>query len=373
MKENTYKKWEVTVIVAIIIIVLAIFFAVLYVNFAGHKEASVLPNDTESEKSTDSESLTESETTHITETELVTTAPQSEPIFDMPPEERIQAELDERCLEIISWLEASVPRYHQEAETDAEGLEIKPAQEYTPPVAFYYQDLATGCSMAYNADHVFYTASIIKEPYVLWVLGEIEKAEAEGTAAGTKFDVLSEFVYTEDKYRSGSGVIQKSEFGTVYTYLDLLKLSITQSDNVAFAEIRNIYGRAGFNAFSEKLGVSSTKKSLYSASAREMGAYLWETYSFFESGSDYAEMLKGWMLDTNHRIMIPRAVSPVRAANKYGWDLEAYHDMAIVFDDNPYLLVIMTELDNGSGADNSFIRELAGKINDAHCEILGDK
>lgn len=367
MKENTYKTSTVILFVAITVIVIAAFSVGIWFLLSKDESTPVAFDDTGTSESATTDNVTDSDT----ETEETTVPPETEPPIEPTFAEKAQAELDARLSEILNWLEKAVPSYKTAEETDAEGNVTKPSEEYKPPVSFYYMDLKTGCSMAYNEEQVFYTASIIKEPYVLWALREIEKAEAENAAVGTKFDVNSVFVYTEDKYRSGSGTIQKSEYGTAYSYLELLKLSITQSDNVAFAEIRNIYGRGGFNSFSESLGVVSPKRSLYSASAREMGAYLEETYRYFESGTKYAEMLKSWMLSTNHRVMIPSAVNPARAANKYGWDIEAYHDMAIVFDENPYLLVIMTELDNGSGADNRFIRELVGKINTAHREIIG--
>ena len=66
--------------------------------------------------------------------------------------------------------------------------------------------------------------------------------------------------------------------------------------------------------------------------------------------------------------MIPHAVkSPV--ANKYGWDLGAYHDMGVVFHEHPYIVVVMTELENGSSADNKFIRNLIKQIEAVHEEI----
>ncbi len=327
----------------------------------------------------DTEKIDTANTTNVTETEtsgiITDTVTDTEPVETLPPipldeNEKKQAELDKCVDEISRWLNDAVPKYEKAEETDAEGNVIVPAEFYSPPVAFFYQDLYSGCTMEYNADRVFYTASIIKEPYVMWALGEIEKAEEKGEADGTKFDLDSCFIYTEDKFKSGSGIIQKSEFGTEYSYYDLLRLAITQSDNVAFAELRNIYGRKGFDEFSTELGVSSTIKSLYRASAREMGVYLNKTFEFFESGTKYSKDLKSWMLSTNHRIMIPSAVTPKKAANKYGWDLEAYHDMAIVFGEKPYLLVVMTELDRGSRADNAFIRDLVKKIDRAHSTAM---
>lgn len=359
------KNLKIIFVILAVLTVVAIISVIVYLSLGGRSAPAISTETNE----TDSTVPTESSAPD-TETDIPTTEENSENIsLDTAPYESVvAARLDGASKEIINWLKEAVPLYEKEAETDSEGVEIAPRESFCPEVAFFYKDLTTGASVSYNSDRVFYTASAIKAPYVLWVLKEIEKAENEGGAEGSKFDVNSVFVYTEDKFKEGSGVIRKSDFGTEYTYLDLLRLSITHSDNVAFAEIRNIYGRAGFNAFSEDIGITNPAKSLYRANAAELAAYLEEIYKYFDSGSKYAEMLKSWMLSTNHRIMIPWAVSPTPVANKYGWDLDAYHDTAVVFDEYPYLLVVMTELDMGGRNDNTFIRELVGKINDAHTQ-----
>ena len=368
MKENTYRSSKIIIFSLMVVAIVAVFAVVIALTWGRDMPTGA---DTEKIDIDDTSNDTETEPLDII-TDIVS---DTGDIDTQPPpptdeNEKKQAQLDKCVDEISLWINDAVPRYEKAEETDVEGNVIVPAELYSPPVAFFYQDLYSGCTMEYNADRVFYTASIIKEPYVMWALCEIEKAEYEGVTEGTKFDLGSTFIYTEDKFKSGSGIIQKSEFGTEYSYYDLLRLAITQSDNVAFAELRNIYGRKGFNEFSAELGVSSTIKSLYRASAREMGVYLNKTFDFFQSGTKYSKDLKSWMLSTNHRIMIPSAVTPKKAANKYGWDLEAYHDMAIVFGEKPYLLVVMTELDKGSRADNAFIRDLVKKIDNAHSMII---
>lgn len=310
----------------------------------------------ENTEQTETESF-DNESKIVTETESDT-----EPMSDY---EEKQLMLDKYSSEIADWIKNNTPIYMTEPETDESGTETKPAKKYTPHVSFYYADLTSGLEMKYDEDRVFFAASVIKEPYILWLIQNVEKNE---TAGGTdeKFREDREFVYTEDKFKEGSGVIQKSEFGTVYTYIDLMRLTITQSDNVAFAELRRVFGKKDFNKYMSDNGVVNPVKSLYTVSASDAAKYLKLTYEYFEGKTKYSEMLKKWMLSTNHRILIPSAVKPTQAANKYGWDRDSYHDTAIVFDENPYLLVILTELDKGSGADNRFICRLSEKINDIH-------
>lgn len=286
--------------------------------------------------------------------------------FDKEPQNlgsffEMAAFLESENKKLSSWVSEFTPMYASE-ETAVE----TEAQYYKPRVAYCYLDFMSGNSICYGEDEVFFSASIIKQPYILYVLKEIERAEAENEHLGTKYDVNRIFTYAEDNYVEGSGIIQNQEFGATYTYLDLLKLSITQSDNIAFKEVRHLFGNKEFSAFSEKLGTSNPQKKFYSISAADAIKYLSETYTYFMSESKYSSMLKDWMQSTNHRILIPSAVRPSVVASKYGWDEDSYHDMAIVFDKHPYALVILTELESGTNEDNIFIRKIASKINDIH-------
>lgn len=367
MRISNFQKSNIILFTALIVIVIAAFSVGIYL-FLQNSDDIPVTADTESETFYE----TKEETSSDTETEppiIETTSPPESETAELSYDEKRSELLVEYASELGAWIKESTPIYKTEAETDESGNTLSSPESYKPPVAFYYMDIASGNIMEYNSEYVFYTASVIKAPYVLWALKEIERAESEGDVKGTKFDIDRVFIYTEDKFKSGSGIIQNSDFGSSYTSFDLLKLTITHSDNVAFSEIRNIWGRKGFNEFSESIGVINPQKKLFSANAREMGAYMLEIYKYFESGGKYSEAFKNWMLGTNHRIMIPSAVNPSVAANKYGWDLDAYHDMAIVFDEHPYLLVIMTELENGSREDNVFIRELASRINEIHISL----
>jgi hypothetical protein len=53
-------------------------------------------------------------------------------------------------------------------------------------------------------------------------------------------------------------------------------------------------------------------------------------------------------------------------AHKYGWDTGAYHDMGIVFDKNPYVVVILTDLDSGGTEVDDYIRSVLKLIDKLH-------
>lgn len=372
MKLNSYQKSNIILFTALAICVIAAFSVGIYLFISKNSDIPAYNDETEPITETEIMSDTFYETEPAQTATDTTFAPESE-TEQLSYDEKHNELLKSFYEELSFWIESESPTYHKEEETDADGNEIAPSESFKPTVAFYYMDIESGNIMEYNSEYVFYTASIIKAPYVLWTLKAIENAELEGDVKGTKFDVDNIFIYTEDKFKSGSGIIQNSEFETAYTYYDLLKLTITHSDNIAFSALRDVFGRKGFNEFSESIGVINPQKKLHSATAKEMSLYMLEIYKYFEGGTKYSEALKNWMLNTNHRIMIPSAVKPSAAASKYGWDFDAYHDVSVVFDEHPYVLVIMTELENGTKADNVFIRDLASKINEIHKSVYNEE
>ena len=63
----------------------------------------------------------------------------------------------------------------------------------------------------------------------------------------------------------------------------------------------------------------------------------------------------------------------MRCAHKYGWDEDSYHDMAIVYDEHPYILVIMSDLDAGGTEENKYIRDIARSIHSIHKNFYSTK
>lgn len=266
---------------------------------------------------------------------------------------------------------------------------------FYPRLALYYEDISTGYQLAYHEEETFFSASLIKAPYVLWLLemvsreedaararaealyadetdgsgssGEEEKAERpEMVFADERYDLSRTFVYTKDKYREGSGIIQTAEEGTEYTYRELAELAICKSDNIAFGELREVFGYSDFYSFNTRLGVNSVRRRFNDITAADMAIYLREMYNFIETDQNYGAVFKDWLCKSAHTVMIPYAVYPTTTAHKYGWDEDAYHDAAIVYNEHPYLLVILTDLDDGGTEVDTYIRSVVKMVNALH-------
>lgn len=266
---------------------------------------------------------------------------------------------------------------------------------YYPNIGVYYEDLTSGYCWGYNEDLVFDSASVIKAPYILSVLEVISKDEqnyldkleaqslepemidtdGDGTPDSAKIEYsnpiynLSDVVVYDSAtmYQSGSGVIQNMEDGTEFTYIDFIKYTLEYSDNVAYRQLRNRFGFNTMYSLAQRVGATSVLNNGRTMTARDAGKLFKEIWEFTETDEKYGTLMKESMMKGNHTVIIPLGVSPTKTMHKYGWDTNAYHDVAIVLNgDKPYVLAIFSDLDIGGDEVNEFLRGIVKQVNTLH-------
>lgn len=254
---------------------------------------------------------------------------------------------------------------------DENGNRIYEAAERVPQIALYYEDLSRGYTFGYNESQVFDSASLIKAPFALALL-EAASDEAEAVKSGeisaeaAVYDFDEVFVYTKEYEKAGSGMIIEGEENTEYTYLALVQYLLKYSDNVAFSQLTGKYGYSGLRSYVYEKKLTSMYDSLIYMSAEDGGAIMKDIYNFTQNGAEYGQFMYESMLDSNYPVMIPDSVAPKKAIHKYGWDVECYHDMAVVYDENPYVLVFMSDMDTGDEAVIAYIQKLVKLIDRMH-------
>ena len=294
-------------------------------------------------------------------------------------------------------------------EVDPEtGETIVHEETLTSNVSFYYRDLETGYTISYESDNIMYAASLVKVPYVYTMLKTVSDFEynkmhfdAEGNplydeegqplfeGAHPNLDEEGRIVYLEgeEKYDlsriwtfnkeemmvEGSGVIQKMDDGTQLTYLELALYALQHSDNIAFAEIRKMFGYTEYLSTARAMGVRGSSHGYMKLSADDCGIFLSAIYDFTETNERYGALMKEAMIGSNYPVLIPAGVSPTVAAHKYGWDEDSYHDMGIVYDEHPYILVIMTDLDEGSSKEIVYVRDIVRSLHAIHRNFYSNK
>lgn len=218
-------------------------------------------------------------------------------------------------------------------------------------VAFY--DMESGYTYTYNAQHVYFVASIIKAPYCQYILELAQQG---------KTDLDDTVLYTNEFYATGTGKLKNVPTGDEYSISTLTEYAIRYSDNVALRMLKSRYDAAGFTAYAESIGIENISgvKDINNGNITAVDAltYAKAIYRFIAAGSPEGQKLRTDMLNTTN----PMIVSTYPVVRKYGWATASFHDMAIVEAPHPYLLVILSDHDEGTAKDFAMFKTISQTI-----------
>lgn len=226
--------------------------------------------------------------------------------------------------------------------------------------SFLYQDLYSGFTVSYNEESPIFTASTIKAPAMIYLYELASKNE---------IDLNEELVYTSNFYNGGSGILQTKPQNTSYKVEELIEYAIHDSDNIAYAMLMNRYGRENILKFWSELGTKNifTLNTIWGVtSAKDASIYMNELYRFYQEDKIYGKKLMEYFQNSTWKL-ITNKEGYFNTASKGGWSGKAIHDVAIIFEKNPYILVIMsnTEESNYTYLFNN-TSKLAGNLHEAY-------
>ncbi|MBQ8786041.1 MAG: serine hydrolase [Oscillospiraceae bacterium] len=205
-------------------------------------------------------------------------------------------------------------------------------------ISMAYYDIETGLSLLINPDKHYFSASVMKAPYMLYIYR---------LALAGKADLEEKLVYTEDFKREGTGVLKDMEPDTEFTIEELIGYCLEESDNSAFAMLRKKFPEEGYTEYIKSLGVAhddDSKAFNQPQICGETALILSKAiHDFIQEGNPYSENLHYHMTHSRNAMIYGSENSEV--VRKYGWHGGYFHDMAIVYGERPYLLTIMTNLD----------------------------
>ena len=234
--------------------------------------------------------------------------------------------------------------------------------------AMYYIDLETGYEITYNKDRWFGGASTIKAPFMMALLNKIEEGRLS-------FDDTLTYSYD----RTGTVQISKDyELGAKLSIRLLIEYLIYYSDNVAFSLLLNqACSLSEFRSFCKKnYGTDIYKDGINQLNAKGVAKAFEDLYHKAKTGNEiyvwYVELLKqanenkfvknGLPVDENGECIY-------EVAHKYGMDINASNDAAIVFcGERPYVLVVLTDYIGYN--TQSFINKVSAAVYDIHMEII---
>lgn len=240
-------------------------------------------------------------------------------------------------------------------------------KDYSGFVSVYIKDLNNGQTVLINENKKVPAASIIKIPIMstIYYLNEIGKLSLE-----------EELVYKKKHRCSGSGKIKFLPYHTKFKLKDLVKLMITESDNIATNIITERVGLVTLNhIFKETFGLKATNMNRYImdlklrdkgienyTTAKEIGLMLENIYrGKLVSRNASLEMLK-ILMKQKATDRIPKYLpKEIVVAHKTGLMRDSCHDAGIVFTNKGnFVIVVLTQKLNTTIAKN-VIAEIAYK------------
>lgn len=202
--------------------------------------------------------------------------------------------------------------------------------------AFTYKDIFTGFTVSYNENGNVWAASTIKAPVNIY-LYEL--------ASQGKTDLDEELTYTSNYYVDGTGILKNEKVNTKYTIRELAKYSIRNSDNIAHNMLMAKYGKDNIRNFWTDLGTNiifTGNDNWGAVNAHDATIYMSELYRFYLENNTYGEELMNNFINAKTKFI--NGKNNYIVANKSGWGSTSQHDASIIFADNPYIVVALSNL-----------------------------
>jgi beta-lactamase class A len=208
----------------------------------------------------------------------------------------------------------------------------------------YFEDLTTGSWLGINEKNKYLPLSLVKLPLLVTVLKLVEEDEL---GLEDKITIKKEFL--------------DSEFGSLYskgegynaTIKELLVYLVNESDNTAFRALLDKTSVEKFETTRVAMGLPPMNGH-EKMSPRDYANMLRSLYLSTYLRRTFSELGLSIMTGTSYNSQIPAGLpKDIKVAHKIGVDigLGYYHDCGIIYDNNPYLLCVMSSNSTQQEAD----------------------
>ena len=226
-------------------------------------------------------------------------------------------------------------------------------------VSFIYKNIKDNTILSFNPDICFYAASTIKLLICLIILEKVEQNELKMT---------DKILITMSDLKPDTGIIKYQKEDTYYTLEDLIRLTIVESDNTSYLKLVDILKEKTIKEYGKKLKAKHTfeGKDLFGiTSSNDMLIYLEKIKEYIDQNNKYSKIFKEWLSNPSCKYIKDESINNKNYVRKYGSYDIAYHEVGYVEDDNPYYLIILTQL-NKKKYKEKFINNLAKEITNFH-------
>jgi beta-lactamase class A len=219
--------------------------------------------------------------------------------------------------------------------------------------SIWFHDLRTGDSVSIRGERRYTAASTIKVPIAMYLYH---------LAANNRLNLDRKVAVQREDWAAGTGVLQAVAPGSLYTYRELARLSIVQSDNIAANVLMRTLGQEQLVSYLKEIGVRHDREQ-NQISPRDLGLairHLWRMALRYPK--PWAQLLE-YLQETAHNDRLPAGVPEgVPVAHKIGSVDLSFHDAGIVYHpQRPYILVVMTDT-MGERAAARFISRVSREV-----------
>lgn len=220
-------------------------------------------------------------------------------------------------------------------------------------ISYRYYNIKDGYTLAYNENKSYISASVIKLLPLIYLIEESNQGNVDLDETNIR--------YIKRHSRGSSDCVKAFKLNTKISLRDLLNCSIKYSDNSAQLMLYEYAGSNKLNYLANKLGL---KNRVY---APDYG-YL-NVHDSFIMMNEINELIK--LNNSNSKFLINILdndyynclnTDNIYYYHKYGMYKTVYHDTGILKGDNPYILILMSNLRYNQYCEK--FQLLSKKIND---------
>ncbi|MGK0464944.1 serine hydrolase [Clostridium sp.] len=196
-----------------------------------------------------------------------------------------------------------------------------------------YYDIKSKKSIEINVDNLFLAASTVKVPINMLVYDMIQDK---------KIDINEELKYRKLDFEGGAGRLQETDLSKPIPIKELSDYSIRYSDNIAINMLLRKVGNKNRHAYIEKItGHPLVLKGNYTT---PMDSFkILERLYLNPDNNEYYSGLVENMKKTEYHDRIDKYIPNEIVAHKIGNYAGYVNDMAIVYDEEPYILAVFTK------------------------------
>ena len=220
-------------------------------------------------------------------------------------------------------------------------------------VSVLFKGVNDSYTYIYNEKENYYAASTIKVLDAIYIYNKANKGE---------IDLSTEVTYTKNYSYADSKGMEKHKFGDKVSLRELVSYAIMYSDNAAHRMLVDYIGLNNLREFSKEIGAKFylTPNELFGTmTVNNALCYLQELYRLISINNENGKELYSFFTNSISNFLSIDVLG-IPAAVKFGYYDTTFHNIGIVYAEDPYYLIVLTK--EGHRDYENIIKTINNKI-----------